>query len=500
MKNDIEATVANTWARGIESPPYSSEDLDDDAIRRAHDNSPVDSGQAYGIMTYISEGHVFLKLWGSDKLYAIRPGVDYMANCNVIDYIDIPEELQYLIKLSKPYVTDTTGRKSPAYGTIDAWQLGFVFSTENGKQIASYTPWRVLIKSLHAGQPVVSTKAMEDVGAVLQYASFIQPGSFSNRPGPVRGAGGGVSQSPLHSLQMNEVGPMTSATWTCTAQGPQVSALYASTNPSARRNTIAEMSSTTDYDVMEGCTCEDDAAFICAYCRAQYQDGEEASGGDQNHSQDNRDHQDTNSNGTNTSGNAGAGAGGDGDDPDDHYDDEKCDDFNNQQDKDSDDTADDAPGLCTDTESEPEHNQDDNEVPSSTPITRVNTCIRAGALECTYCRHRAVLRDEGSDHSATDTDMPSLASDASDIQDNLPDETEQVRSVQQRPLSVNRQLYCTCDATGAVECGYCRHQHLREALAFLIPADDLSPIDSDLDSDSDINQDDQQHLWHSART
>jgi hypothetical protein len=167
MKNDIEATVANTWARGIESPPYSSEDLDDDAIRRAHDNSPVDSGQAYGIMTYISEGHVFLKLWGSDKLYAIRPGVDYMANCNVIDYIDIPEELQYLIKLSKPYVTDTTGRKSPAYGTIDAWQLGFVFSTENGKQIASYTPWRVLIKSLHAGQPVVSTKAMEDVGAVL---------------------------------------------------------------------------------------------------------------------------------------------------------------------------------------------------------------------------------------------------------------------------------------------------------------------------------------------
>ena len=131
-----------------------------------------------------------------------------------------------------------------------------------------------------------------------------------------------MSQAALCSLPLNEVGPVAGATWTCTAQSPHVSALYASTvDTSACRNVIAEMSSSMDFDVTDGCTCEDDAALVCSYCRQLYQDGIIA--------------------------------------------DERAEQFGMPSFGDSDhsDTEDDMPGMCTDSESDSDHSDMDDDMP-----------------------------------------------------------------------------------------------------------------------------------------
>jgi hypothetical protein len=88
-------------------------------------------------------------------------------------------------------------------------------------------------------------------------------------------------------------------------------------------------------------------------------DGNEATGGDQGHSQGNHDHQNTNSNDAGTIDNSGAGAGGDGDDPDDHSSD-------NGKDDDSDDEQDEDP---MDKEQDEENDVDNavNAIVTSTP-------------------------------------------------------------------------------------------------------------------------------------
>jgi hypothetical protein len=81
-------------------------------------------------------------------------------------------------------------------------------------------------------------------------------------------------------------------------------------------------------------------------------------------------------------------------------------------------------GLCTDAGFDSNSNQDtapfasDALSTADAPIHDAGCiCVNAEALECSYCKHQAALTAGSSDYSYADTDMPSLASDVSDLQD-----------------------------------------------------------------------------------